>query len=360
MTSHNILPLHKPNRGSWRPGRVLIGVIGLIVLLLTLGLVGWYVLAPQRAADLAGRLQTLTDIPLSGGASRFDYQTLDPKTGLLFISHPGASRVSVFKVPSNTWVTDIPALAGVHGVLAIPALGRVYASVTDDNQVAVIDEQTLRVITRIPGGDYPDGMAYDPIQQRLFVSDEAGQTETVIDTRTEQRIATIPLGGEAGNTQYDASTQRIFVAVQTLNQLIAIYPTTEQVVAQYTLPGCQHSHSLLLDEAARLAFVTCDGNNVLLVLDMLHHMQVLSMQAVGETPDVLAFEQDRRLLYVACESGVLSLFQEQGRGVHKWGDQFIAPEAHSIAVDQHTHRLYFPLEDLGGRPVLRVALFTQR
>lgn len=74
---------------------------------------------------------------------------------------------------------------------------------------------------------------------------------------------------------------------------------------------------------------------------------------------MLAFEQDRRLLYVACESGILSVFQEQGRNMQKRGDQFIAAEAHSIAVDQQTHRLYFPLEDLGGRPVLRIALFLK-
>jgi len=128
-------------------------------------------------------------------------------------------------------------------------------------------------------------------------------------------------------------------------------------VAQYALPGCEHDHSLLLDEAARFAFVACDGNSVLLVVDMQHGMRVLEVAAVGETPDVLAFDANRQVLYVACESGILSVFQVQGRSVRKVGDQFLAASAHSIAVDQQTHRLYVPLEDLGGRPVLRIAVF---
>lgn len=158
-------------------------------------------------------LRVLSDIPLPGGSSRLDYQSIDPQTHRLFIAHLGASVVSVVDLSSNTVIATIPDLAGVHGVLAVPELGRLYASATADNQVAVIDEPTLRVIARIPAGEYPDGIAYDPIQHHLFVSDETGQTDTVIDATTNQRLATIPLGGEVGNTQYDPVSHEIFVDV---------------------------------------------------------------------------------------------------------------------------------------------------
>ncbi len=334
------------------------GGLLLVMFLLMGSVVVWRPWQAKPAKDLAGQIRVIADIPLSGGASRFDYQSLDAHRGLLFIAHLAASTVSVFDTKARKVLADIPAIPGVHGVLVVPELGRVYASATDANQVAVIDEHTLHVLTTIPGGVYPDGLAYDPALHHLFVSDETGQTETVIDTQTNQRIATIPLGGEAGNTQYDPISERIFVDVQTQNQLVAIDPATNQILAKYALSGCQHDHSLLIEGSVRLAFVTCDGNNVLLVVDLAHAMQVLSVQPVGETPDVLAFEQDRRLLYVACESGVVSVFQEQGHKVRKVGDQFVALEAHSIAVDQQTHQVYLPLEDVGGKPVLRIAVLS--
>jgi len=338
--------------------RALGGIIAGGILLVVLSLLLWHPwTATSTPVDLAEHVQTIADIPLSGGSSRMDYQSLDPKSHLLFVSHLGASMVSVFNTTSNTVVADIPGIPAVHGVLAIPELGRVYASATGANQVDVIDERTLRVTAKIPGGIYPDGVAYDPIRHRLFVSDETGQTDTVIDTQTEQWIATIPLGGEVGNTQYDPVSGRILVDVQTLNQLVVIDPTTTQVVARHALPGCQHDHSLLLDAARRLAFVVCDENNVLLVVD-LRTFRVRSVQSVGNAPDVLAFDQQRHLLYVASESGVISLFEEQGQNVRKVGDQFIAPEAHTVAVDQQTHRVYLPLENLGGKPVLRIAQFS--
>jgi DNA-binding beta-propeller fold protein YncE len=300
-------------------------------------------------------LQTVRDIPLSGGSSRLDYQSLDEQTGLLFVAHLGASLVHVVNIRSNRVVTDIPNIASVHGVLAIPSLGRVYASATGVNQVAVIDEHRSRVIARIAGGGYPDGLAYDPRDHLVFVSDEGGSTDTVIDVRTEQRIATIALGGEAGNTQYDPISQRVFVDVQTRNQLVAIDPLTTRIVDRYPLPGCNHDHSLLLDAPDRLAFVACDGNAKLLVVDM-RTMTVVASYSVGADPDVLAFDPGWKRLYVACESGIISVFAEHDRALHKVAEGFVATEAHTIDIDPRTHRLYLPLQDVGGKPVLRVAL----
>jgi len=298
------------------------------------------------------------DIPLPGGASRFDYQSLDARRGLLFISHLGASTVTVFDLTSRSIRANIAHISDVHGVLALPELGRVYASATGENQVEVIDEQSLRVVATIPGGNYPDGMAYDPLTQHLFVSDETSGTETVIDVRSEQQIATIPLGGEVGNTQYDSLSHRIFVDVQTLNQLVAIDPTTDRIIARYGLPNCDHDHSLLIDAASRLAFVACDGNSVLLTVD-LRSMTVTGMQTVGETPDVLALDSGWHLLYVASETGVLSVFEESGQALRKIYEGFIATEAHTVAVDEQTHRITLPLQEVQGKPLLRIAIVCQ-
>ncbi len=336
----------RSSQRAW--GALLAGVA--VALVVTLSVAG-----RQAVGAVQLPLRIVTDIPLAGGSSRLDYESLDDRRGLLFVAHLGASIISVVDIRSNHVVATIPDVAGVHGVLALPSLGRVYASTTDNNQVAVIDEHTLRVTARIPASGYPDGLAYDPRDQKVFVSDEGGGTDTVIDTRTNRRVATIQLGGEAGNTQYDAVGHRVLVAVQTLNQLVTIDPVSARVVARFTLPGCTHDHGLLLDAAVRLAFVACDGNARLLAVD-LRAMRVTAVQTVGANPDVLALDTSAHRLYVAAESGIVSVFDEQGRSVRKVAEGFVATEAHVIAVDPRTHRLYLPLQDVGGTPVLRVAL----
>ena len=307
-------------------------------------------LAAAAAPPLPLRL--IRDVPLPGRTTRFDYESYDPVRHLLFISHLGDSEVLVFNTQTGKLQGVVRGVSRVHGVLAVPSLGRAYASATGTNQIVSINERTLQITARIPGGVYPDGMAFDPRDRLLFVSDEAGRTDTVIDVARQQRVATIQLGGQAGNTQYDPVTGLMVVDVQTLNRLVAIAPATRRIVASYRLPGCQHDHGLYLDAPARLAFVACDGNARLLTFDLRQH-RVLAVHRLGDYPDVLAFDAGLRRLYVAAESGVVTVFALRAGALALLGRAHLAYEAHSVAVDSH-HRVYFPLQNLAGHPVLRI------
>lgn len=307
---------------------------------------------PARAADVFA-LRQILELQLPGEPTRFDYQSYDEDKHLLFIAHLGDGRVTVVDTDIPRVVADIAGISQVHGVLAIPALGRIYASATGHNQVVAIDEDTLRVVATIEAGNYPDGMTYAPNQNKLYVSDETGGTETVIDVAGNRRLATISLGGEAGNSQYDPVSGHVFVNVQTRNDLVEINPETDRIVARHPLSGAERNHGLLIVPDRRLAFVACEGNARLLIVD-LRTMRVVAADSVGESPDVLAFDPAFSLLYVASESGVLSVFHVRGNTVFKAWQARVDVTAHSVAVDTRTHRVYLPLEDIHGKPVLRV------
>jgi YVTN family beta-propeller protein len=298
-------------------------------------------------------LKIVADIGLPGPTNRFDYQSYDARKHLLFIAHLGAGTMVVFDTKEQRVVAEIPNIKSVHGVLVVPELGRVYASATGTNEIVVIDEQSLKEVTRIPGGVYPDGIAYAPDAHKLYVSDETGRTETVIDVQSNKSVATIALGGEVGNTQYDATSKHIFVNVQTLDQLFEIDPGTDAIAARHPLPGAKENHGLLIDASQRVAYVACQGNAKLLVVD-LDSKRVISSDSIGDGPDVLAFDPTLRLIYVASESGVVSVFQQDGKKLTKTGEWLLAKRAHSVAVDPDTHRVFFPIENLDGRAVLRI------
>ncbi|HEV2623091.1 MAG TPA: YncE family protein [Frateuria sp.] len=306
-----------------------------------------------RTNDTPLPLTTVADVPLTGGTTRWDYASFDPGQHHLFLAHLGDSVVTVFDTEGRRVVADIPDVSHVHGVLAVPALGRIYASATGTDEVVAIDAKTFKILARTPAGDYPDGMAYAPDAHKLYVSDEHGGSDTVIDVRTHQRVATIPLGGEVGNTQYDPASKHIFANVQTRRQLVEIDPSTDKVIARIDLPGAKGNHGLYIDAPARLAFIACEDNAKLLVLD-LGTRRVIASYEVGEDPDVLAFDPALGWLYVASESGKVALFELKGRALHPLGLAMLAPDAHVVAVDAATHRAYFPLKDWKGHPVLRI------
>ncbi|MDA8109351.1 MAG: YncE family protein [Betaproteobacteria bacterium] len=308
-------------------------------------------LPPEGRGSL--HLKTLADIPLPGPATRFDYESYDARAHLLFIAHLGASTLIAFDTRSAKVLAEVHGLSRVHGVLALPALHRVYASATGMNRIVVLDERGFTELARISAGVYPDGMAFAPAAHKVYVSDEAGRTETAIDVRTNRRVATIALGGEAGNSQYDPVSGNVFVNVQTRNELAEIDPATDAIVARIPLPGAKHNHGLLIDPLRHLAYIACDGNQRLLVLD-LDRRKVVAHDSLGAMPDVMALDSELGLLYVASESGVVSVFRQTGKTVQKVSERFVAAHAHSIAVDPGTHRVYLPLQDVRGRPVLRV------
>ena len=107
-----------------------------------------------RAADSSAALplERVADIPLGGDTTRMDYESIDPGRHLLFIAHLGDSVVIVFDTQKQAVVSRIADVSHVHGVLAIPELGRVYASATGTNEVVAIDEATLKIAARVPAG----------------------------------------------------------------------------------------------------------------------------------------------------------------------------------------------------------------
>ena len=308
-----------------------------------------YTTEQPHAAQL---LRTVTDVPLPGPAVRFDYQSYDPTEGKLYIAHMNADHLVVFDVGKRQMVADLEGFSNVHGVICVPEENRVYASVTGDHEVAVVDRSSLKTLAHVGRIKYPDGLAYAPTVHRVFVSDEHGDVDAVIDTLTNKMIGGIPLGGGAGNTVYDEGANKIYVAVHGKNDLVIIDPAQSKILARTPLPGVEDPHGIALDVVNRLAFVAGEGNAKLAVVD-LKTMQVLGTFSVGRDPDVLAFDPGVGRLYVSAESGTVTIFHEANRTLILDGSLEL-PHGHTVSVDPATHLVYFPLQNVAGKPLLRI------
>jgi hypothetical protein len=82
-------------------------------------------------------------------------------------------------------------------------------------------------------------------------------------------------------------------------------------------------------------------------------MKVLGTYPVGKDPDALSFDPGLKLLYISSESGDVWIYRENGKALEPVG-HLTMPHAHTVAVDPKTHLVYFPLENIHGKPVLRI------
>jgi DNA-binding beta-propeller fold protein YncE len=300
-------------------------------------------------------LTLVGDVPLPGQASRFDYQAIDPAARRLYVAHLGDSSLLVFDLDGQRVIQEVPGLSSVHGVVAAPDQHLLLATATADRTLALIDDRTFQILSRVPAGQYPNGLAYDQGSGRVFVSNNSGIGVGVIDVKSARPLPGIDVGGGAGNTQFDAGSGRVLAAVHGQPFLAEIDPAASRVVSRIPLPGERTCHGLLVVSDLRLAFAACHGAGPQLAVVDLGTRRPVQALPLPPDVDVLAFDLGLQRLYAAAETGMVAAFAVGAdRSVSELGRAFVGPDAHSVAVDPATHRVYFPLANVNGRPVLRV------
>nr|AIU93456.1 hypothetical protein LRS1606.22 [Rhodococcus sp. NS1] len=332
-----------------RPTRNLVTLLGIAAVLAS----GCSSTAPSESPqtdDLP--LRQVAQVELTGGPARFDYTSIDIGRGLLFIAHMGAGEIIEVDVHGHQVVRTLMDVPDVHGVLAVPDKHRVYATATGRNQLVAFDEDTGEVVFTAPTGDYPDGLAYDPVRNTVWTTNEHAGTETVVDADSGAVRATVDLGGEVGNVVYDPAIDRMVVAVQGRGDLAVIDPGGYTVTDRIPTPGCDSPPGQALDAAGQVMFVGCEADAIMVTVDLTARA-VTGRDTVGQTPDVLAYDPGAHRIYVAAESGVVSVFDRSDGHTVPAGAAHLADGAHILALDPATHHTYFPIPTgPGDTPVL--------
>jgi DNA-binding beta-propeller fold protein YncE len=295
------------------------------------------------------------DVDLPGRAVRFDYQAVDEAQQHLVIAHMNDDAVLILKLEDGSLAKRLPGIATPRGVAVADQPPRIFVTSISD-QLVIIDGITLDEVARVATGRAPDGVAWDPIHQVVGVSDQSdGAVSLIADAGMGQRTQ-LPLGKETGNVAFDAVRNVFWVAVvrgEPPDQLVAIDPASATIVTRHDLPGCDGAHGVRVHPDGQRAWVACEDNARLVQVDLA--AGTLATAKVGKGPDVLALDPALGWLYVAAESGELHVFDVAPPDPVRIDSERPGDNAHSVAVDPATHRVFFPLmKGPSGKPVLRI------
>jgi YVTN family beta-propeller protein len=301
-------------------------------------------------------LALVTDVGLPGGSTRFDYQEVDSSHGHLVVAHMNDASVLVLNLADGSVAKLLPNIPTPRGVAV--GDGRIFVT-SSPSHVVIIDGVGLAEIARVPTGTAPDGVGYDPVDHVVGVSDQQdGATSLIPDKGNGQRTQ-VSLGKETGNVIFDAGRGIFWAAVVNTSppdQLVQIDPVTKKVTTRIDLPGCEGAHGVRLHPDGQSAFVACEDNNLLVRVD-LGGAHALSSSPTGGGPDVMGVDPGLGWLYVASESGDLVIFDIGKPGLVAIDHEHPGDNAHSVAVDPATHRVFFPLmAGPNGKPVLRIMI----
>jgi DNA-binding beta-propeller fold protein YncE len=315
--------------------------------------------AVVAASPSSTTLKQVATIDLPGPpGKRFDYLTIDYDDGYLLSAHLGAGLLYVIDLKTNKVVMTIPDVPGVEGVEYVPELKKIYTSDWHEKKIGVIDLRQGKVIAKLPAQQKPDGSAYAPPFHKLYVSDERAETEIVVDVQNDKIVTTLNFKSETGMPQYDPVAKLVYVNLQQLNVMAVIDPATDKPVKpSYVVAPCKGNHGMALDAEHRRAFLVCEDNNLMAVIDLEKH-RVVTTLPVANGPDVIKYDPGLKRIYVACYSGAISVIQEDDPDHFRKLEDFPAQhKVHSLAVDERTHRVYVPEEEENGKPVARMIVY---
>ncbi len=303
-------------------------------------------------------LKKVTEFDLPGPAGkRFDYLTIAADDHYLLSAHLAAGQMYVIDLRTNKVVATVVDTPGAEGVEYVPELKKAYTSNAYDNTIGVVDLRQMKVIKKIPTAAKPDGSAYAAPFHKLYVSDERGKAEAIVDVRTDTIVKTLRFDSETGMPQYDPVAKKVYVNLQDKNIFAVIDPSTDEVVGRYAVGQCRGNHGMALDAEHRRAFLSCEENDLMTVLN-LETNQPIAFLPMASGADVIKFDAGLKRIYVACSSGAISVFKmDDPEHYRKLEDFPVQKKVHSLAVDQETHRVYAPEQEADGKAVARMAVY---
>lgn len=306
--------------------------------------------APASGSGLP--LEKVADVPLPGAPNRFDYQDIDAARGLLVVAHMNDNAVLILSLADGSVKKALPNIPTPRGIAVASDIGKIFVT-SSPHQLVIIDSTSLAEAGRVTTGASPDGDAWDPDNQIVGVSDQRdGALSLIANAGTGARTA-IALGSETGNVVYDASRKHFWITVvggASPSELVEVDPKRAAITTRIPLDGCSGAHGLRLHPDGQSAFVACEDNDRLARVNLGNGHAVVTA-ATGSGPDVLGIDPDRGWLYVAAESGDLTVWDITKPGVVLVGHDQPGHNAHTVAVDPATHRVFFPLPQ---GPVLRI------
>jgi DNA-binding beta-propeller fold protein YncE len=150
--------------------------------------------------------KTLGRIPAAEDADAIIY---DGASNRVFTFNGDAHSSTVID-PRGTLITNIP-LGGKPEYGASAGDGKVYANITDTNEVVEIDAKTATVVRRWPTAPCknPVAMAVDTVHHRLFSGCRSG-VMAISDYQAGKVVQTAPIGAGADGAGYDAASGNAF------------------------------------------------------------------------------------------------------------------------------------------------------
>ena len=279
-------------------------------------------------------------VTLKGAAPDWDYVTLDPARGYLFIGRRG-DGVTVFDVRAKKTVRNIDKSEDANAIAVIPEFDRGY-TINGDGTTTVFQLSTLKFIDRVKIGEDADSAFYDPVTKQLAFTMGDSKKIAFVDAKTGKVVGELPMDSKKLDGTVPDGEGNMFMALRDRNSVAKIDVAQRKVTADWKTAPCEEPTGIAFDKANKRIFVGCRGKNpVLAVLDS-DSGKVITTLEIGRGNDGVIYDPATHKIYTS--NGVdanLVIYDQVNPDTYKLAEATTTrPYARTMALDPKTKKIY--------------------
>ncbi len=281
---------------------------------------------------------------IAGPDGGYDYASVDAAAQRLFV----AREYGVMAIDLRT-STVIPKLIegdDLSAVLIVPDSDLLLITNWGADTATLLDRRTGAAKAQIATGEQPDAALFEPTTAHAWIMNGASKDISVIDVTKRRVVATIPLGGKPEAAAADGKG-RVYVNIEDTAEVAVVDAASYKVVRRHRLVDCIEPTGIAFDAVTGLLMSACH-NGVVRLLSAADGKDRGAV-TVGEDADGAIFDGARRLAYIPCDDGTLTIFRLDADGrPSAVASVKTARGARTAALDAASGRLYLPAGDKPG------------
>ncbi|MBV8665255.1 MAG: hypothetical protein JO269_02115 [Burkholderiaceae bacterium] len=329
-------------RGVVRHRGNLFGLVGAVALVALAPSMSWAQHEPE-GYHLSG------EVVIRSGDTGWDYNSIDPKRGHLFIAHRKAG-LHVFDTKSGKFLKTLPNSEGTNTSALAEEFDRGIAGTTEGD-VVLFSLSTLKPLTRYKSTtDGFDGAAYDKVTKRFVMVGEAesetGRTPVLLfDGKSGAQLGSIEVDSIKVDAPRPDGKGNIFLPLRDKNALAQIDIAKREIVATYALENCDRPAALEVDTLNQRVFVGCRGAATgvpnMTVVDAKSGKQIVNLP-IGRGVDEMMYDPIVQAIYSANgDDGTMTVIRHDGADHYSVSATIgTRPRARTGVLDESTGKIY--------------------
>jgi DNA-binding beta-propeller fold protein YncE len=205
--------------------------------------------------------QSLRIIGTAGPIDYPDGLAYAPRQKKVFVSDEHGGVDAVIDATRNTLIAKIPLGGGAGNTVYDPGSGHILVAVHGLNLLVAIDPATDKIIGRypLPGIHNPHGIALDVTERLAFVAGEENHSLAMVDLDTMKLLSTYQVGDDPDVLAFDPGLKRLYVSAE--SGTVTIFQSSNRkllLLGSFDMP---HAHTVAVDPRTHLVYFPLENVN---------------------------------------------------------------------------------------------------